>query len=430
MFLTETWLKRDIDSCDILPFGDYTVIGRAGRKATQHGGVLIAMRKSCNFRYSTKVYSNFSASIEIHTASFAHCFCLIYNVPSQSSYRLTIEDLSVCLQSCYKWFKKNCDSNHILADSRYFTVLGDINLPDVCWKSGAAISCYSIDFLSIVEDLHFIQLLDEPSHVDGNLLDVILSSNTETSVSITEKPYSDHFGVFFSFPLDFIPCNYARTSVFSQNLFRPDLFNLHLHEVYQLACLPQHADVSYQIYESILTALRGSCNLKSKNRSGLPYYYSSHTIHLLNKFKTLKRKESNSNASISRLQAAYEESVELDKVILFDRVSCNSTNDCFSFLRSLRSSSGYPGCLAWGKRQASSAISKAALFNEYFVSVYSATINSYDCIAQPNAQIQLNQLKITVSNVSEVLSKTSNGSIACDSIPPSLLSACANILAR
>ena len=67
-----------------------------------------------------------------------------------------------------------------------------------------------------------------------------------------------------------------------------------------------------------------------------------------NKIKTLKRKECDSSTSISRLQAAYEESVELDKAILFDRVSYNSTNDCFMFLRSLRSSSDYPGCLAWG----------------------------------------------------------------------------------
>ena len=163
------------------------------------------MIKLCYIQYSTKVYSNFSPSIEIHRASSAHCFCLIYNPPSQSSFRLTIENLSVCLQSCYKWLKKNCDSNHILADSRYFTVLGDIFLPDVCWKSDEATSSYSTEFLSIVEDFHFTQLLDEPSHVDGNLLDVILSSNTEISVSITEKPYSDHFGVFFSFPLDFIP---------------------------------------------------------------------------------------------------------------------------------------------------------------------------------------------------------------------------------
>ena len=81
-------------------------------------------------------------------------------------------------------------------------VVGDFNLPDIHWDTLSASSTVSKTFCDFVFDNTLIQLVDQPTHTRGNILDLILTSSTECIANLTidtasNWSTSDHYGITF-----------------------------------------------------------------------------------------------------------------------------------------------------------------------------------------------------------------------------------------
>ena len=90
-------------------------------------------------------------------------------------------------------------------------ILGDFNFPDIDWSALMGTSLQSNCFCNFVFDCN----LTHPTHVKGNLLDLVLTSPSVYINSLTVHPssvidFSDHFAVSFS-----VGCNVSSTALSS-----------------------------------------------------------------------------------------------------------------------------------------------------------------------------------------------------------------------
>jgi len=79
-------------------------------------------------------------------------------------------------------------------------ILGDLNLPDIKWDTLSRGSQISSIFCDLVFDNN---LVEDPTHIAGNILDVILTSNDELVYDVAVNPHnvvlsSDHFIITFN----------------------------------------------------------------------------------------------------------------------------------------------------------------------------------------------------------------------------------------
>ena len=441
VFVTETWLYPEIEDSEVCPLKcNYSIIARQDRSGGEHGGVLVAAKKDFCFNYSDltqKIGRNmkigqindFAVAISITTIQGSHLFLLIYNPPSTSPYRIEANLLADWISSCYAKFEINYLSS--------FSILGDLNLNDVCWATVTGQSDYSKSFIVQSQAMNLNPLVFEPTHKSGSTLDIILTSHSELfNVYVDSHLYSDHYPVFVLLNLP-IPYSEAATNtsiMYSLSSFSSTLFNSHLSNGFDtLLALPNcsFSDVSMEEYfslwqQTVLYALNMSCKIKTSRRSQYPYFYSSHSIHLINKLRTAK-KCNYRNGTTERLKQEISLSVELDKTVLLENLSPVSTRSCFKFSRSF-SSNRLPNQMNWNTLKANTSNEIANLFNSYFSSVFQ---KSLDIPLQPPElpTIRLEDFTINPSEVADLLSKTKTCSLSSDPIPTFLLNSCPDILA-
>ena len=82
-------------------------------------------------------------------------------------------------------------------------LVGDLNLSGTSWPDGETNSSLERGFVDIFNDLAFDQLMDQPTHVKGRVLDLLLTNSPSliSDVSIlghNEVCSSDHFCITFN----------------------------------------------------------------------------------------------------------------------------------------------------------------------------------------------------------------------------------------
>ena len=82
-------------------------------------------------------------------------------------------------------------------------LIGDINMPDSDWNELVSTNPIEQQFINTFSDLGLTQLINEPTHVQGNILDYVLSSkpvNISNIVVDSNKLIceSDHFRISFN----------------------------------------------------------------------------------------------------------------------------------------------------------------------------------------------------------------------------------------
>ena len=97
----------------------------------------------------------------------------------------------------------------LAANEDDFIIVGDFNLPDSCWTSLSGCSPLSNLLCDFVCDINLAQLINSPTHVKGNTLDILLTSSEHIISHISvSKPYdslpSDHYKIYF-----FIESNFS-----------------------------------------------------------------------------------------------------------------------------------------------------------------------------------------------------------------------------
>ena len=105
----------------------YSVIAQKDRTSGEHGGVFIATKNSFALNYSILSYdADYCIGLSIYSGAVNHIFLLIYNPPASSQFRIPAKMLTDSI----RYF--NCK---LINGSSSYTILGDLNLPDICWAS-------------------------------------------------------------------------------------------------------------------------------------------------------------------------------------------------------------------------------------------------------------------------------------------------------
>ena len=80
-------------------------------------------------------------------------------------------------------------------------ILGDFNLPDINWNTLSGSSPLAHTFCDLVFKLNLLQLIESPTHIHGNILDLLLTNADSLihNVEVNSSPiHSDHFLINFS----------------------------------------------------------------------------------------------------------------------------------------------------------------------------------------------------------------------------------------
>ena len=93
---------------------------------------------------------------------------------------------------------------HLTDSDEHLVIVGDFNLPDVCWSSLTGSTLVSNLFCDFVFESILTQLINCPTHIKGNTLDILLTNNDSLirNLSATESSPllpSDYHKICFPF---------------------------------------------------------------------------------------------------------------------------------------------------------------------------------------------------------------------------------------
>jgi len=178
--VTETWLTDFIFDQEILPL-NYT-IHRNDRKS-RGGGVFIATKN--NIHTSIISIPNHLEIVSLHLhLHIPLTLCCIYVPPNPDSPHIT--DLITYLSDI---MSSHCNDT---------ILLGDFNMPDIDWSTLSSSSHHSASFCDFTFNYNLSQLIDKPTHIKGNTLDLILTNtchrikniNISTPMNILSSDHS------------------------------------------------------------------------------------------------------------------------------------------------------------------------------------------------------------------------------------------------
>ena len=374
IFLTETWLSPAVLDSEIFRSPGFNILARVDREVGHHGGILIAGRNDLSLTpLCFHVYADFSASVVFQYPGYIILCVLLYNPPRSSRFRISPSELTACLD--YHFNAMKCAVNSDATRKQISIVLGDLNLPDICWNSACARFSESEQFLTDLEKLDLLQVVDFPTHNSGNILDIVCVSHPHlVTLYPAQLQYSDHYPVHGSISLGLrlkhLECSHPSMS-YSKSSLNVVSFSRSVEPLYHYLYI-NHATSFLPIFEDgILSALASSCAKKTRRRQEFPYYYSSHSIHLANKIRTLKRSSGYSESHLLSLELSFAESVELDEHLLIQNFACRNASAAFKFVRQFKGRVPLPTSVRLDDVVAGSEIECVNLFNVFFASVFS-----------------------------------------------------------
>ena len=308
----------------------YSVIARADRGVKQHGGLLIVLHN--NFRNNADILDtevgDFYLSCLIRLPSTYLAVLLTYLPPKSSKFFISPSLFQSLVTRIIPKYLKHCST-----DKLEILILGDFNFPNISWDSPVAsnsldqrlIDCLTLDYL-------LDQIVRIPTHKPGNILDMAYVSQQKAweCVFLGAK-LSDHFPLTLNYEMD----NFFRfesQSDFSLSGFDRPAFELLVCSSFA-DCVPSIVYPAFWL-SNITIAFSASCQKKRKRRQTLPFFYSSITVHCLNKLESARRRRASFSALL-RLEKEVSDFIELDKACFLDSCKHFNTNEAFKILRRL-----------------------------------------------------------------------------------------------
>ena len=130
----------------------------------------------------------------------------------------------------------------------------------------------------------------------------------------------------------------------------------------------------------------------------------------------------------SQLENDFSNSVELDKTLLIQRFSPNSSRHAFMFLNQFKSTQPFPTKIFWGRKHVESDVLISETFNQYFASVYQLSENSPSAGGSlADFEIKLSEVDVSPSIVGELLARRKE-TRSTDNIPAFIYKSCQSIL--
>ena len=356
--------------------------------------------------------------------------CVLYNPPNSSS--------------------EYCDNllnfiSNISNSSDRLILLGDFNLPDINWNALSGGSPVSNKLCDLIFQTGMSQLIDRPTHLHGNVLDLLLTNIEENINSLevhsSSSLSSDHYDITFAVAT--VPKLSPKTTpYYSFNFSRGDYsgLNNYLLNINFTSCFLTH-DVEriwHTIEHQIVTAMKLFIPVSKHHSVQHPPWFTSEIRHSLKRLRTLHRKykfhpSQNTLASIASLEATIHELISTAKLhyessLISNFASANSSK-IYKYLKSITKSNHMPPTVNLDSSTANTDFDKANLFNHYFHSVFHSPSNLPDIDELPIIVDSLHAINITVADVYEALvSLNIEKSAGIDDISPRVLQSCAEAL--
>lgn len=182
LFLTETWLTvHDNILLNQLQTDGYELLHCS--RALKRGGGVIAIINN-NLKASLISTNNIENMDVLMFETTSHSFGLIYRPPSTDTKSLSSILDMICSLNTRK---------------KQLVIIGDLNLPSTTPSHSKA-------FIETMSELDFEQIIDFPTHIKGNTLDLIfLQRSPDYNLNVSQPqaipiPWSDHHLIRFNLP--------------------------------------------------------------------------------------------------------------------------------------------------------------------------------------------------------------------------------------
>jgi len=429
--ITETWLSNGIFNNEILSKG-YNIYRKD--RDSRGGGVLLALRDhiTCSQLPSPP-------DIEIITVliSTSNPFIIsVVYIPPNSS-------------DAYHEMLHNYLTSLVIEPSPII-LLGDFNLPDVEWATYSGSSLRSNQFCDLLFQLNLSQLVNEPTHNKGNILDLIITNNDDIvyNVHIYPSVYqpisTDHFVISFCVNSQVHHSSSSDTQVvfdYSKANYPGLIDYLSCIDFSFCEQLPDIDSIWLFIKSNIVKGMDMFIPKIRFNSSQYPKWYTSNIRHQINCLRSI-RKKYRSNPSIHvlhRIRMA-EENLQNDIQIakasfeanLVHNFAFRNDSKIFKHVRNITKSASIPSTVFFNDNSATEDFDKATLFNKYFYSVFSES--SYvlpQFQDMPSTNSTTDSINFTEDEVYSALSSLdSTKATGIDGISPAVLKNCASVLTK
>ena len=189
-FITETWFKTQLNNCTATLKENGFSISHFHRDNKGGGGVAVI------YRHNFKLHSSKSYSFDTFECIFAS---ISGNMSQKINFIVVYRFCELSPAAFLLEFREFIESTFI--HKKNLVILGDFNLhvnkvfePDI------------IQFNEILSTFGLSQLIDQPTHVSGNTLDLLITNKNETEIKdivIDDINFSDHSYIFFKIPCEF-----------------------------------------------------------------------------------------------------------------------------------------------------------------------------------------------------------------------------------
>ena len=439
IILNETWLKSTINDNEVIPSNLYKIY-RCDRSTTSHpvdpddpkkfrrngGGVLIAIK------LSLILSSN------------------VINVKYKSEFiaiKLILEDKSkTIIATCYRVGTLGMENFRNISDIiklllrkkkvKKFFLVGDFNLNKANWLLNTSTNSIEQAFLDEFVQAGLVQLINEPTHIKGNILDIILTNSEQFINDIIVSNSnglckSDHYSKNFKINLKVNRKKTEKIKAFNYKRANWDLLNRDLSNVDWTSMIDtSNPDNAWMNFKDTLLQLVDlhipRITIKSKYK---PPWFDAECYEkcrekerLHAKFKRTK----NMNDEITFVTCRREFKSMMRKKIR-DNLYCAEDNNIitkkfWAHVKSTSKSCRIPEIVRCKNEISSNTITKANMFNNFFYNQFSEP-STYDI------EIGLEQdeeyIDFSTTRISQLLSDINvNKACGLDNIPGIVLKHC------
>ena len=265
------------------------------------------------------------------------------------------------------------------------------------------------------------QLVDKPTHINGNILDVVLANFVINQPTVSDAHpqglLSDHFIVNFSVPTSSHTVE-QKASYVAYDYSRADwdgmynsMMNHKFHEYYHLSEVEEVWATLKHILQTAIQAFVPQFLVKKKQH---PKWFTPTIKHRLNCIHSLRRKYKKNPSNNLKLKLQAEED-NLQALIveaksdyesnLISNYASGNNSLIYKYISSLSKSDCLPSQMHLGTDTATCDQDKARLFNSYFYSVFNDKDLTNDSLTTTNetSGTSLSDIVITAEDVHEAL---------------------------
>ena len=276
--ITETWVNTEIHNNEILLQG-YIIY--CNDRSSRGGGVLVAVSVKIPSKIVLTAQDAELVAIQINTPVPTVVACLY--IPPHSPPSL-ISAISHHIQ----------EMSSICED---IIILGDLNHPLIDWSSLTGNSNSGSIICDCFFNLNLSQLVTEPTHTEGNVLDIVATNNPQaiTSLSINAAPShtkSDHLIISFAYESHTkFPTHFRKSTLWLYSKTNPSAIKYYFDHLDPLMFHLSHdANLACNFLSSLLLDVRMRCIPHTTLSHSSPKWFNTEVHHRLNCIHTLRRR--------------------------------------------------------------------------------------------------------------------------------------------